>query len=108
MLSSANKIEGGWLGTGREGRGTEVGKEGGRQITLERDRNIVWRKGGRDAGRERSKARVEIHALRAHFGNGERDRGRERARETAKDSISTRREVVEFLWDTQNTQTLPY
>ena len=41
-------------------------------------------------------------------GNGERDKGRERARETAKDNISTRREVVEFLWDTQNTQTLPY
>jgi len=57
--SSANKIEGGWLGTGREGRGTEVGKEGGRQRTLERDRDIVWRKGGRDAGRERSKASVK-------------------------------------------------
>ena len=50
----------------------------------------------------------QIHVLRAPFGNGERDRGRERARETAKDNISTRREVVEFLWDTQNTQTLPY
>jgi len=24
------------------------------------------------------------------------------------DNISTRREVVEFWWDTQNTQTLPY
>ena len=57
--SSANKIEGGWLGTGREGRGTEVGKEGGRQRTLEIDRVIVWRKGGRDAGRERSNARVK-------------------------------------------------
>ena len=45
---------------------------------------------------------------RSHFGNGERDRGRERARETAKDNIFTRKEVVEFLWDTQNTQTLPY
>jgi hypothetical protein len=57
--SSANKIEGGWLGTGREGRGTEVGKEGGRQRTLEIDRVIVWRKGGRDTGRERSNARVK-------------------------------------------------
>ena len=47
-------------------------------------------------------------AQSACVGNGERDKGRERARETAKDNISTRREVVEFLWDTQNTQTLPY
>jgi len=47
------------LGTGKEGRGTEVGKEGGRQRILERDRDIVWRKGGRDTGRERSKARVK-------------------------------------------------
>jgi len=59
MRSSTNKIEGRWLQTGREGRGTEVGKEGGRQRTPERDRDRVWRKGGRDGGRERAKARVK-------------------------------------------------
>jgi len=39
------------LGTGREGRGTEAGKrEGDRERVRERD--IVWREGGRDSGRE--------------------------------------------------------
>jgi len=51
IRSSTNKIEGRWLGTGREGRGTEAGKrEGDRERVRERD--IVWREGGRDSGRE--------------------------------------------------------
>jgi len=37
ICSTTNRIEGEWLGTGREGRGTEAGKEGGRQRTRERD-----------------------------------------------------------------------
>ena len=36
------------MGTGREGWETESGKEGGRQTTQERQRDRVWREGGRD------------------------------------------------------------
>ena len=59
IRSSTNKIEGGWLGTGREGWGTESGKKGGRQRTREGERDRVWREGGRDSERERAKARVQ-------------------------------------------------
>ena len=74
------------MGTRREGRGTEAGKREGDRERV-REREIVWREGGRDSRREWTKERVKEICTACILWKGRERKGeRERERKSERDS----------------------
>jgi len=75
------------------------------QSTNQRSTNQwEWSKNQRRTNRSRYNKRPDKRVPRPNLRTPDRYKGTK----IRHDNISTRREVVEFQWDTQNTQTLPY